>query len=372
MRIRQLMNARCLAVQCLLYAILVTALAGCLTVDQPRLWTTSGARYRRPSLSPDGRWLLFESDQHVHICLLDGSGRRCLSESLETSSTARWSPDGRQIIFTGRAKGVRDLDRRDLYRTDPEGRELVNLTNTPATAEDFVEWSPDGQRIVFFRHDPATKRNELVIAAADGSGARVLTTGWGARWSPDGRWIAYSTGKLWDLRVIGADGSNDRKLGTGGPITWTPDSQAIFYTPPRSGTDQPYHVYRIRLDGGENGLVLENAWVEGDFDARFLWDPSGTRLALAVHPIVGRRDRNGLVILNVQGTILADHRRADGFEYDACVSWSADARTLFFGKFRAQAGTPWEGGIYTIRADGTGETQLLADTVQWQMQPPRR
>jgi Tol biopolymer transport system component len=365
------MCTRHFVVQTLVVLVILTALTACLQFSEPRLWSTSGTRYRRPNLSPDGQWLLFESGQHIHVCRPDGSSRRCLSERLECGSNARWAPNALHIIFTGRHKGQTDIDQSDLYRTDPEGRELTNLTDTPAIGEDFVECSPDGNRIVFFRHDPAAKRDELVMAAADGSGQRVLAMGWAARWSPDGRWIAFSTGR--DMRVIGADGSHDRKIAVGTPIAWTPDSNAIFYWPPRAETYSPFHIYLARLDGGQDTLVLENAWNEwGNIDARRMWDPSGTRLALSVYPIVGTRDRNGIVLLDPQGKVLADLRESDPFEYDPCVSWSPDGTTLVFSKCLPDPGVPWEGGIYTMRDDGTNLTQILADTVQWQVQPVRR
>ena len=59
-------------------------LAGCLTAAQSRLWITCGTRYRRPSLSPDGRWLLFEADQRVHVCRPDGTGEtRLLADTIQ-------------------------------------------------------------------------------------------------------------------------------------------------------------------------------------------------------------------------------------------------------------------------------------------------
>ena len=354
-------------IKSLLYLTLVITLTSCLYTRETRVWTADGARYRRPSLSPDGKWLLFESKQHLHICRPDGSNRRCLSEDLENGSDARWSPDSRSIVFSGQEKGQRDVKHRDLFKTDPEGREVINLTNTPGTDEDFVEWSPDGSRIVFVRNVAAAKRSELVISAPDGSGQRFLVIGFIARWSPDGRWIAYDSRQR-DLRVIRIDGSQDRKIVEGTPITWTPDSKAIFYAPRRSRADEPYHIYLVRFEGGEGSLVLENAWLDGNYDARRMWAPSGNCLALAVVPIVGRQDRNGIVLLSPQGKVLADYRESEPFDYDPGVSWSPDGNTLVFSKFLAYPKVRWQGGIYTMGAEGTNLRQVLEDTVQWRLQ----
>ncbi|HEX9563858.1 MAG TPA: hypothetical protein VF981_07795 [Gemmatimonadaceae bacterium] len=82
---------------------------------------------------------------------------------------------------------------RDLYVLDEDGREVTRLTADPA--EDFGgAWSPDWRWIAF-----TSKRNgrsEAFVADADGSNPRRLIEAGSDRtlnpaWSPDGSLVAY-------------------------------------------------------------------------------------------------------------------------------------------------------------------------------------
>ena len=114
------------------------------------------------------------------------------------------SPDGRSILYEGRddphnvpASWIVVVDTsgsnpRRLYRgTDPS-------------------WSPDGRRIVF----KTDVRGVLHVATipASGGAATVLTPGVHPAWSPDGRYIAYMVdqGGRSDIWTMKADGSGKR------------------------------------------------------------------------------------------------------------------------------------------------------------------
>jgi len=69
----------------------------------PRQLTTSPKHDRHPRWSPDGRWLLFESNrggdfQLYHIRMEGGEARRVTSLATEATQGV-WSPDGRQVAF---------------------------------------------------------------------------------------------------------------------------------------------------------------------------------------------------------------------------------------------------------------------------------
>jgi hypothetical protein len=77
---------------------------------------------------------------------LNGSRRRFLAQD---ASDPEWSPDGRQIAYTGRG-GIW------VCRADGSGRRRV--TREPRRGlDDSPSWSPDGRRIVFHRE---WERNE--------------------------------------------------------------------------------------------------------------------------------------------------------------------------------------------------------------------
>jgi len=108
-----------------------------------------------------------------------------------------------------------------LYTINPDGSDMLQLTNLPPT--DFPFWlpdySPDGERILFC-HD-MTGAVELYVINADGTGLTQLTNDGGEnifpRWSPDGTHIVFSQlfSAAFDyhhIATIKADGSDRRQL----------------------------------------------------------------------------------------------------------------------------------------------------------------
>src|SRR4029450_7227783 len=57
--------------------------------------------------------------------------------------TPSWSPDGRQLVFSGGKGGLTDL-----YIVDRDGRNLRRLTND-RNGDNQPQWSPDGRTIAF-------------------------------------------------------------------------------------------------------------------------------------------------------------------------------------------------------------------------------
>lgn len=82
---------------------------------------------------------------------------------------------------------------RDLV-DGPLRRNLVNLTNNPATNDNTAEWSPDGTKIAFTRGAGAT--SEIYVMNADGSNPVNMTNRAGydsiVTWSPDGTTLIWS------------------------------------------------------------------------------------------------------------------------------------------------------------------------------------
>jgi serine/threonine protein kinase len=120
--------------------------------------------------------------------MLGGTPRR-LSDHL--AKTARWSPDGRSIIFT---------DLQTLYRIGAEGDNLVRVWEAPAEISDLAI-SPDGRQLsVTVGDSPDIRR--LWSVSADGQNAHPLQFAWPAdagqsagQWTPDGRHFLFRSGR---------------------------------------------------------------------------------------------------------------------------------------------------------------------------------
>ena len=98
-----------------------------------------------------------------------------------------WSPDGKNLVFTGGRNGEYDI-----YSIPAEGGEEVQLT-TAKGLDDGPEYTPDGEWIYF--NSARNGNMQLWRMKADGSGQEAVTDGafhdWFPHISPDGKWILF-------------------------------------------------------------------------------------------------------------------------------------------------------------------------------------
>jgi TolB protein len=216
---------------------------------------------KRPSLSPDRRWLAFDGappgktvlrEFDVQVVRRDGTGRRSVTSSDARELDAAWSPDGSLLSYTRLEKADSEDWRKSwIWIVRPDGsqaRPLVRGSN--------ARWSPDGKQLVFSAPTD-TSDGDLFVIGADGSGLRRLPSTrfleWANAWSPDGRRILFTRsfrdGRS-DVYTIDVDGSNVRRL-TQGPRdniggSWSPDGRRIVFSSNRNGGS---HLFLMRADG---------------------------------------------------------------------------------------------------------------------------
>ncbi|HEX2187949.1 MAG TPA: hypothetical protein VHG51_03575 [Longimicrobiaceae bacterium] len=187
-----------------------------------------------PAVSPDGAWIAFASsrdgDAELYVMRADGSEQRRLTAFHRDDWGAAWSPDGRTLAFLSDREGA---DRIFLVR--PDGTGLRRLSgaeaDTAAAATDVKEaepaWSPDGGRIAFVRH---TRDGTARIRVADvaGGGTTEVSDGRGRDgtpvWSPDGRYLAFTSDRDGDpeLYLMRADGTGVTRLTRAPGADWLP------------------------------------------------------------------------------------------------------------------------------------------------------
>jgi TolB protein len=158
-----------------------------------------------------------------------------------------WSPDGRQLVYTGGRDGEYDIYRIPADGSGPE----VRLTDSKGL-DDGPEYSPDGHHIYFNSVRGGTM--QLWRMKADGSEPRQLTPpddgfqNWFPHPSPDGRWIAFLSFppevepsdhpyyKRVYLRLMPAEGGTPRVIayvyggqGTINVPSWSPDGRMLAF-----------------------------------------------------------------------------------------------------------------------------------------------
>jgi dipeptidyl aminopeptidase/acylaminoacyl peptidase len=241
-----------------------------------------------PHFSPDGSTIAYtvttvdqkQNQRRSEIWSIASDGSRpplALTRSPQSSSSPRWSPDGKSIAFLSARPAAGDLaadpSRSQVWLLPLSGGEPQRLTSLVNGVSSF-QWSPDGTRLVIVsRSGPSDeakspsdvrhyvhanykfndsgwfddKRTHLWVVEVAGGRATPLTAGdaWNdsdPQWSPDGRKIAFvsdRSGKAFDesrntdVWVIDA---------LGGPLTkisdhdtddssprWSPDGQTIAF-----------------------------------------------------------------------------------------------------------------------------------------------
>jgi Tol biopolymer transport system component len=198
--------------------------------DHPELWVMNadGTGQRQltpdggfPTWSPDGSLLAYAPGggrsgmSWIAIMKADGSGQRRLANT-DFGEYPSWSPDGKRIAFNNNLAGSGRM-----YIVNVDGSGLVDLSGVGQGHE--VAWSPDGRSILFASdRDHSDNYNDIYVMRPDGSGLQRLTTTRGETpaWSPDGRHIVFSLGGLF---VVRADGSCIEALPVGIGGTTFPD-----------------------------------------------------------------------------------------------------------------------------------------------------
>ncbi|KDP32822.1 hypothetical protein JCGZ_12114 [Jatropha curcas] len=151
------------------------------------------------------------------------------------------SPDGKWVVFRSGRAGHKNLYAMDAEEGEKGG--IHRLTEGP-WSDTMCNWSPDGEWIAFAsdREDPGSGSFELYLIHPNGTGLRKLVqSGLGGRtnhpyFSPDGKSVVFTT----DYAGISAE----------------PISNPHHY--------QPYgEIYTIKLDGSDLKRLTHNSFEDG-------------------------------------------------------------------------------------------------------------
>jgi Tol biopolymer transport system component len=230
-----------------------------LAKREPTLINTAPATHNNNDhvISPDGQWLGISNHVKedgnksiVFVVPLDGGQPRRITPQ-GNSYFHSWSPDGRELIFTGERNKVFDI-----YRIWLEGGDETKITDGKGL-NDGPEYSPDG-KYIFFNSTRGGANMQIYRMKPDGTDIQQLAhddyNNWFPHISPDKKWISiisfpndidpkdHPFYKHVYLRLMPYSGGDPTVIaylyggqGTINVSSWSPDSKKLAFVSNTAG-----------------------------------------------------------------------------------------------------------------------------------------
>ncbi|HEX2270127.1 MAG TPA: S41 family peptidase, partial [Pyrinomonadaceae bacterium] len=256
--------------------------------DSRRLSNFTDGRVLWPSISYDGREVVFEHD--FGIWKLDTESGKAAEVSItrrgassgpsverarlnDRFSELQLSPDGKKVAFVVRGEV--------FAASSADGGDAARVSNS-AAEEYQVTWAPDSRRLVYVSNREGTPHlylydfnnnteTQLTRDAADDSTPRF---------SPDGKLLAFIRGAR-ELRVMDLANKQERVVVTAffdrppmigdRPFVWSPDGKWLAYVPVGDNLFKNLHIVPVEGGPGRPASFLANV-----FNNTISWSPDGT------------------------------------------------------------------------------------------------
>jgi serine/threonine protein kinase/Tol biopolymer transport system component len=196
-------------------------------------------RYQELRLSPDGEKLaviMGDPSNRLWIYDLQRGLRNRLTFEDAIDQTPVWSPDGKTVAYV-QAQGVGMLD---IYRRDASGSGKPELLLANNQDKVLTDWSPDGQNLLVVEGMAGVSPSLYVLPLSGEHSLRPFLQGAGLTgvfegvFSPDGKWVAYSSRESGRPEVYitsfpAASGKWQVSNAGGSQARWRRDGKALFY-----------------------------------------------------------------------------------------------------------------------------------------------
>ena len=346
-------------------------------------------RLSDPQVSPDGKHILYgvsytstadnRSVRNLFICNLDGSDNQQLTESGKSISNARWSSDGKHIVF---------LMGGQIWSAEIGGEDgawkltgAKQISNVPAGVGEF-KISPDEKKVMYISYvksdvksptdcysdlDKATAytTDDLMYRHWDHTVMEIPHTfvaDFGMEGISEGTDILAGESELYELPTEPFGGLEQ--------LAWSPDSRFIAYSC-RKLTGKKYafstntEIYIYNVETAETSVID----MKGGYDTDPVWSPDGSMICWVSMERDGyEADKQRLMVASLDWSdksmpaineikdITAD------FKYNVSgPSWSEDSKGIYF----ASLAEGLQGMFEAVCNDGSWKIERLTGDDMW-------
>ncbi len=227
--------------------------------------------YSQPRVAPDGRTLslLLQRDRErvLHTYDLARGTTARLSQDSNSVNAVAWRPDG-----VGLAMAMQD----GIFLLE-NGRQTLLVPREPGYENHNMRWTPDGRQLVYTRQQGEAHdlwAHDIDGAQPDRSIVATTARDTSPALSPDGRWLAFGSqesGRYETYLQAYPEGQRYTVSREGGYMpSWSADGSALFFV---GLQDDGQKMMRVAVTVDPSGLQLGNP--EPVFDMNYI-APDGT------------------------------------------------------------------------------------------------